>query len=241
MKDNSPKEKTTGIRLSKVLAAAGVASRRKCEEIIFDGRVTVNGKKVTVPQTLVNAQKDSIAIDGQKIKTAEQKVYYIFNKPRGFECTNALHKKKRVLSFFEDQGLRLFTIGRLDRDTSGLLLVTNDGHFANQVIHPSSDIEKEYLVKVDREVEHAHLVKISKGMMIEHTFVKPKKVLKVRKSTIKIIVTEGKKRQVRQLVEQADLNVHSLCRIRIGGLRLGTLKEGDFRPLTKREKELIFE
>lgn len=242
-KKNSPKNATPSksIRLSKALAASGVASRRKCEEIIFDGRVTVNGKTVLVPQTLVDPQKDRILVDEQKVQSAEKKVYYLFNKPKGFECTNAIHKKKKVMSFFEDMGLRLFTVGRLDRDTSGLLIVTNDGHFSHRVIHPSSDIEKEYLVKVDREVEHEHLVKISKGMMIERSFVKPKKVVKIRRSTLKVIVSEGKKRQVRQLVEQTGLDVKSLCRIRIGNLHLGDLPEGDFRPLTDREKELIFE
>jgi len=150
-------------RLSKVLAAAGVASRRASEELIFKGRVTLNGEIVLVPQTLVCAQKDQICVDNEPIQAEEKKVYYILNKPDGFICSNApLGTKKRVVDLFAHLPYRLFTIGRLDRDTTGLLLVTNDGHFANKVIHPSSNIQKEYLIKTLQEVTDLHLKQISK-------------------------------------------------------------------------------
>src|SRR5271169_5148464 len=131
-------------RLSKALAAAGIASRRAAEEIIFEGRVKVNGAVVKVPQTLVDWDSDAIVVDGEPINGEEKKVYYVLNKPHGFICSNArIGSKKLVLDLFAGLPYRLFTVGRLDRDTTGLLIVTNDGHFANRVIHPSSNISKE--------------------------------------------------------------------------------------------------
>lgn len=233
-------EKTKN-RLSKILASAGVASRRACEEMIFAGRVTVNGEICKVPQTRVGF-KDKILVDDEPIQQAEEKVYFLLNKPPGYVCTNAKHRDtKIVLDLFEDVKERLFTIGRLDKDTAGLLLVTNDGHFANEVIHPSKNIEKEYLVKTDQEVTDPHLKAISGGTLVEGTFVKPVRVSKVRKNTLKIVITEGKKREVRFLMEAAGLKVYELTRIRLGGLILGRLPLGSWRPLTEREKKLIFE
>jgi 23S rRNA pseudouridine2605 synthase len=229
-------------RLSKALAAAGIASRRAAEEIIQHGRVTVNGKKVLLPQTLVDFSHDIIALDHKVLKGEEPKVYYVLNKPAGFLCTNALSPtSKRVVDLFDEDTSRLFTVGRLDKETKGLLIVTNDGHFANKVMHPSSNVEKEYLAKVDLEIEPEHLIRISKGVFVEGTFVRPIRVQKIRKATLKIVVGEGKKREVRQLLDQAGLTVHELKRIRIGGLVLAQLPEGSFRPMTEREKALIFE
>lgn len=228
-------------RLSKVLAAAGVASRRASEELIFKGRVTLNGEVVLVPQTLVCAEKDQICVDNEPILPEEKKVYYILNKPHGCICSNApLGTKKRVIDLFSHLPYRLFTIGRLDRDTTGLLLVTNDGHFANKVIHPSSNIQKEYLIKTLQEISDVHLKQLSKGIFIEGSFVKPMRVVKVRKGTLKIVVKEGKKREVRLLVQGANLEILELSRIRIGGLPLGPLAEGSFRPMTETEKRIIF-
>lgn len=233
-----PSEKN---RLSKFLAASGIASRRACEEIIFAGRVTVNGVVTTTPQTLVD-HKDLITIDGKKISQEDQKVYYILNKPANYICSaKKMGSSKIVLDLFEDVPYRLFTIGRLDKDTQGLLLLTNDGHFSNRVIHPSTDIHKEYLVKTDQEITDDHLKAISKGTLVEGTFVKPIRVSKVRRGTIKIVIGEGKKREVRLLLDAAGLKVIELTRIRIGSLQLGALPVGAWRELTEREKELIFE
>ncbi len=227
-------------RLSKALAAAGVASRRKCEELIFDGRVQVNGKVVLVPQTLVSWKKDIIFVEGSQLIAEEQKVYYVLNKPTGYICSNKrIGSKKIVLDLFSEAHERLFTVGRLDRDTSGLLIVTNDGHFAQQVIHPSARVSKEYLIKTENEVTHEHLVRISQGSLIEDTWIKPKSVVKVRKGTLKITVMEGKKREVRILVQNAGLVIESLQRIRIGSLTLGTLPIGTFRPLSDKEKTAL--
>lgn len=228
-------------RLSKALAAAGIASRRACEELIFNGKVRVNGTVVRVPQTLVSWESDTIEVHGRLVPSEERKVYYILNKPTGYICSNKeVGTKKLVIDLFEPLEQRLFTIGRLDRDTTGLLLVTNDGHFAQKVIHPSANIQKEYLVKVHEEVEHDELVAISRGTEVEGVWVKPLRVTKMRRGTIKVVVMEGKKREVRHLVEKAGLTILSLQRIRIGGLLLGKLQIGEFREMTKREKDLLF-
>jgi 23S rRNA pseudouridine2605 synthase len=228
-------------RLSKALAAAGVASRRACEELIFDGKVTVNGKVTLVPQTLVSFGHDAIAVCGTKINAEEKKVYYILNKPTGYICSSKEGNKKIVLDLFAPLEHRLFTVGRLDRDTSGLLIVTNDGHFANRVIHPSSGITKEYLIKTQQEITHEHLLSISEGTFLEGSWIRPVRVTKVRKGTLKISVKEGKKREVRVLVEKAGLDLLSLERIRIGGLMLGSLPLGVWKEMSDLEKRQIFE
>ena len=227
-------------RLSKVMAAAGVASRRACEELIFGGHVKVNGQVVS-DQILVDPSKDTITVRDEPLKKKESKVYYLLNKPEGYICSNRRNgQSKLVLDLFAGEGNRLFTVGRLDKDTQGLLLVTNDGLFANKVIHPSSNIQKEYLAKTDQEISHEHLVAISNGTLVEGSFVKPIKVEKVRRGTIKIIIGEGKKREVRMLLMAAGLHINELTRIRLGGLHLGPLPNGSWRPLTPKERDLIF-
>lgn len=229
-------------RLSKALAAAGIASRRACEEIIFNGRVKVNGQVVKVPQTLVDWESDKILVDEHPVRSEEKKYYFILNKPHGYICSNAqVGKKKLVVDLFKGVSSRLFTVGRLDRDTTGLLIVTNDGHFANKVIHPSSNLSKEYIVKTTQEITAEHLKEISKGTLIEDVWIKPVKVEKVRKGTLKVVVKEGKKREVRLLVQNAGLDILELSRVRIGGLRLGPIPEGVFREMTEAEKAVIFE
>jgi len=228
-------------RLSKVLAARGVASRRACEDLIFAGRIKVNGEIVRIPQTMVGDQ-DELLYDNLPVKGKEALHYFVLNKPRGFLCSakgNA--NSKLVIDLFKSINARLFTVGRLDKDTEGLLIVTNDGHFANRVIHPSADIQKEYVVKADHDLTDAHLKAISQGTLVEGTFVKPIRVKKIRRGTLKITIGEGKKREVRLLLEAAGLKTLELKRVRIGGLQLGLLPTGSFRKLEKHELEQIFE
>lgn len=229
-------------RLSKVMASAGVASRRACEEIIFSGKVKVNGETALLPQTMVD-ENDEILLNGNPISNSVQKLYFMLNKPPGYLCTamRSSNNSKIVLDLFSDINERLFTVGRLDQFTTGLLLVTNDGHFANRVIHPSSNILKEYLVKTDAEITPEHLMAISNGTLVEGVFVKPQRVSKVRRGTLKVVVSEGKKREVRMLLAAAGLPARELTRIRIGALQLGALPMGTWRPLTDREQQLIFE
>lgn len=224
-------------RLSKVLAASGVASRRACEELIFAGRVSVNGTTVYLPQTPVNSQVDRIAVDGKKIQKEEKKVYFLLNKPLGFICTDVQKKlgAKRVVDLFSHLPLRLFTAGRLDQNTAGLILVTNDGEFVNRVIHPSFHHAKEYLAKTNQEITFQHLTALSGGMQVQNVFVRPISVKKIRRGTLKIVVAEGKKHEVRKLLENAKLTVRELTRIRIGPLTLGNLAPGEYRELTLQE------
>ena len=228
-------------RLSKVMAAAGVASRRACEELIFAGRVQVNGRVVLKPQHLVDATRDTIKVDGETIRAAETKVYYLLNKPVGYLCSHRRvgSKQKLVLDLLPKEQ-RLFTIGRLDRDTEGLLIITNDGAFAHQAMHPSSNISREYLVKTDRELLPEHLAAIAAGTWVEEVFVKPFSVKKVRKGTLKITVKEGRKHEIRLLIKAAGLQVKALTRVRFGGLLLGKLPLGAWRHLSEREREAIF-
>ena len=224
-------------RLSKALAHAGIASRRAAEELITEGRVKVNGKVALLPQTMVDVSKDVILFEGKRVRP-ESKVYYLLHKPVGYTCTNA-PGKKRAIDLLGETAQRLYTVGRLDRDTSGLIIVTNDGEFANDVMHPSKKIPKEYLVKVDKEVQHQHLVTISEGMWVEGAYVRPLSVKKVRRGTLKVIICDGRKREVRRLMEKAGLETRELKRIRIGGVVLGTLPEGHFRLLSEKERLAI--
>lgn len=233
---------TSKERLSKVMARRGVASRRHCEELIFAGKVSVNGKIALLPQTMVG-DGDAISIDGTPLPAAakNENVYYLLNKPRGYLCTNAPERQKKlVIDLFKKDPRRLFTVGRLDKETTGLIIVTNDGFFAQQVIHPSSDIEKEYVAEVDLPLTQLHLSIIRKGMRVEGTFVRPKSVDKLSAKEIRVVVKEGKKREVRQLIQHAGLAVCHLCRTRIGQLRLQNLPEGKWREMTEEEKQQLF-
>jgi 23S rRNA pseudouridine2605 synthase len=224
-------------RLSKTLAASGVASRRACEELIFAGLVSVNGSIIRTPQTLVDPTSDQITVQGRKIKEEEKKVYYLLNKPAGYICTTVKKKMgaKRVFDLFSHLPYRLFTAGRLDQETAGLIIVTNDGFFANRVIHPSFNVSKEYLAKTEQEITFEHLKAISEGVWIQRTHVRPLSVKKVRRGTLKIVVSEGKKHEVRALLSAAGLTVKELTRLRIGPLSLGALAPGHFRELKAEE------
>lgn len=224
-------------RLNKILSHAGIASRRGADELIKAGRVKVGGKVELSPGRLVDPEKEHVLYQGKRIVSKETKVYFALNKPPGYICSNrrTTPTTKLAIDLLGKQPYRLYTIGRLDKASSGLIIVTNDGAFANKLAHPSSNIEKEYLVKVPALVTESHLKTIASGMRIEGRFVKPVSVKKMRKGTIKITVKEGKKHEVRLLCKKADLKVKELKRIRIGRLKLGALPSGVFRPLFTKE------
>ena len=229
-------------RLSKALAGAGVSSRRGAEELIYAGRVSVNGECVLIPQTLVDLDTDQVLFDGEPVHQEERKRYLLLNKPKGLVCSNKPGTQlQSVLDLFQNFNERLFTVGRLDVETTGLLLVTNDGEFANRVIHPSSGIQKEYLVKTTREVGPEHLKAIKAGTFVEGVYVRPLRITKVRRGTCKIVVKEGRKREVRRLFESVGLKVCDLSRIRLGNLHLGHLDLGWWRELSLAECEKVFD
>ncbi len=226
-------------RLSKFLSSAGVGSRRTCEKLIFEKKVSVNNKVVTLPQFPVD-KNDQVFVCGQKIKKKQVNFYLMLNKPKGYVCSHAREQnEKLVYDLVKEVPARLFTLGRLDKLTTGLIILTNDGNFANKVIHPSSNISKEYLVKTSYEITLDHLKKLSEGCPVENKWVKPKKVTKVRKGTLKIVVQEGLKHEVRKLVANAGLDLLELKRIRIGGLSLGALQEGQYVFLQDKHLEQL--
>ncbi|WOK92719.1 hypothetical protein Cni_G01410 [Canna indica] len=245
-------------RLSKVLASVGVASRRSCEELIFEGKVTVNGSICTSPQTRVDIAKDSIYVNGNRLsKKLPPKLYFALNKPKGYICSSA-DDSKSVISLFADffkswsksnPGLpkpRLFTVGRLDVATTGLIIVTNDGDFAHRISHPSSGLTKEYIAAVEGRVSRRHLIAISEGTQVEGILCVPDSVelLSTQPDTsrprLRIVVHEGRNHEVRELVKSAGLELYSLKRVRIGGFKLPSdlglgkyveLKQADFKLL----------
>jgi 23S rRNA pseudouridine2605 synthase len=180
--------------------------------------------------------KDKVLVDKQLIKSRKQTLYYALNKPRGFVCSERRFKQEKLVTdlFPATQG-RLFTIGRLDKDSEGLILVTNDGAFANSVSSPKSGVEKEYIVKTVQEISHEHLVQLSKGGFVEGSYVRPKSVIKIRKGTTKVILKEGRKREIRVLFQKAGLEIVELKRVRIGNLQLGSLQPGQFKELLESE------
>ncbi|XP_042384571.1 putative ribosomal large subunit pseudouridine synthase SVR1, chloroplastic isoform X1 [Zingiber officinale] len=243
-------------RLSKVLAASGVASRRNCEEIIFEGKVTVNGSVCTSPQTRVDIAKDSIYVNGNRLsKKLPPKLYFALNKPKGYICSSA-DDSKSVISLFDDflkkwiksnPGIpkpRLFTVGRLDVATTGLIIVTNDGDFTQKISHPSSELTKEYIATIEGKVNRRHLVTISEGAQVEGVHCVPDSVELLSaqpdasRPRIRLVVHEGRNHEVRELVRNAGLQLYSLKRVRIGGFRLPSdlglgkyveLKQSDFK------------
>lgn len=221
-------------RIQKILAQAGIASRRKAEELITEGRVTVNGK-IAILGMKADIEKDYIKVDG-KLLRPERKIYLIFNKPRGV-VTSLYDPEGRltIKDFIKDIKLRVFPVGRLDYDSEGLLLITNDGDFAHSILHPSKKISKTYLVKIKGIPTEEKLQTLRKGVRLEEGLTAPAKVVKIRESDkncwLQITIYEGKKRQVRRMLEKIGHPVLRLKRIAIGNLKLGSLKPGQFRYL----------
>ncbi len=227
------------VRINKYLRNCGIASRRKVEELILDGKVSINGDVIKELGTLVD-DADTVLVNGQKVSMNETLFYYMLNKPKGYLCTHKSHNNEPTIYNLFPKSIPLFSIGRLDKDTTGLLIVTNDGDFSNLVIHPSSDVTKEYVATTIEEVTSSHLKQIIDGAIVEMTHVRPYLVKKLSPRTIKIVVKEGKKREVRILVSNAGLTLDTLTRTKIGNLTLDSLPEGHFRPLTAVERQLIF-
>lgn len=227
------------IRLQKFLAEAGIASRRKAEELISEGRVIVNGNKVQEQGTRVGAN-DIVEVDGKIIGNQEKKIYIIMNKPQGL-ITSAKDQfgRKTVIDLLEGVSERVYPVGRLDYDTSGLLLLSNDGDFTYKMTHPSHQVKKTYLAIVTGTPDAEDMGKFRNGLKIEDYITSPASIqireVKENKSEIEVTIHEGKNRQVRKMFEAIDHPVISLKRIKEGKLELGNLKEGEWRYLTESE------
>lgn len=227
------------IRLQKYIAMCGVASRRKAEQIIMEGRVTINGRRVTELGTKVDERSDIVAIDKKRIEVELEKKYYMLHKPRGYVTTSEDEQgRKKVVDLLPDK-YRVYPVGRLDQGTSGMLLLTNDGDFAYKLTHPKHEITKTYRARVDKILEETALNKLRRGTDIGEFSISPCKIQLVNvidgKGIYEISIHEGKNRQVRKMIEFAGGNVLSLRRTAIGKLRLGKLEVGRYRELTKEE------
>lgn len=228
------------MRIAKFLAAAGVASRRKCEEIILEGNVKVNGKTVEELGTQVDPARDDVRVNRKKIELKQEKIYIMFNKPLGCVCTCEDERgRTTVLDYIKGIDERIYPVGRLDFTTEGLLILTNDGDLAFRLTHPSNEVNKRYLAIVDSEITSDDVRKLEKGVFIEGGKTAPAKVklLKVSptRTELTIIIHEGRNRQVRRMFEAIGKNVVFLKRISVGDMNLGDLKKGEYRFLTKEE------
>ena len=226
-------------RLQKILSQAGVCSRRKAEEYLLQGRVQVNGKTASLGDKAALG-RDVITVDGKEISLPEEKTYLMLHKPRGYVTTLSDEKDRRtVADLVRSCGVRVWPIGRLDYDTEGLLLLTNDGVLTHHIIHPSHLVEKEYYVWVRGDIQSAISI-LTAPMEVEGDWFQPGKVKTVKtlpeKNLLSITIHEGKNRQVRRMCAHAGLDVLSLKRIREGALLLDrSLKSGQWRLLTKEE------
>ena len=226
-------------RLNKYIASCGVCSRRKSDELISSGKVKVNGQVVTNLGEKVSS-KDIVEVDNKLIQKEEKKVYIVLNKPRGYVTTNSdEYNRKNVIDLiYED--VRVYSIGRLDKDTEGLLLLTNDGEFSNKVMHPRNKIEKTYIVTTDTNVTNEQLEKLRNGVDIGDYITRPAKIKRIGNDKVQIIISEGKNRQVRRMCDSVGINLLNLRRIQVGNILLGNLQSGKYRYLTAKEKnELI--
>ncbi|HJQ80821.1 MAG TPA: pseudouridine synthase [Lacipirellulaceae bacterium] len=232
-------ESAGGERLQKVLAAAGIASRRECEQLILEGRVEVDRQVVTQLGTRVDPQRQEIRIDGEALPRPKL-VYFAVNKPEGVVSTSRDPSgRPRVIDLLPPNLPRVFAVGRLDISSEGLILVTNDGELANGLTHPRHGVEKIYQVQVAGQVEREVLAQLHRGMHLAEGFAKAKHVrIKSRgkRSTIlEMVLDEGRNREVRRLLARVGHKVQRLKRIAVGPVRLGELPTGAVRPLTKKE------
>ena len=230
-------------RLQKIIARMGLASRRGAEEIISEGRVTVNGKAATTGMK-ADPSRDHIKVDGKLLVRPEPKVYLMLNKPRGV-VTSLLDPEGRptVKDFLRGVKYRVFPVGRLDYDSEGLILLTNDGDFSNKLLHPSNKIPKTYAVKIKGMITEEKMKKLRLGVRLEDGKTGPARVRFLRESEtnswLEISITEGRKRQIRRMVEAVGHPAIKLRRISINGLKLGGLKIGAIRALTDKELQLL--
>ena len=237
----------TKVRLQKFLAECGVASRRECEDHIWEGRVKVNGKKIAEMGVKVDPEKDEVRFKNKIVKL-DHKVYYVLNKPLGFVSTRRDINAPKMVVNLVPQDPPVYPVGRLDKDSEGLLLLTNDGELTNHLTHPRNHIEKEYVVVCRARYEELELMKsiakLERGVMVDDYLTKKTKVDKISKDRNKImfniILKEGRNRQIRRMCHNVGLKVISLKRIRIGGLKLGGLKKGEYKVLDIKEINKLF-
>jgi 23S rRNA pseudouridine2605 synthase len=227
------------VRLNQYLARAGFGSRRACEELILGGAVTINGHRLRELATRVDAG-DNVLVHGKPVKLPLP-IVAILHKPPGFLCTSPESTNERTIYDLLPSGWpRVVYVGRLDKDSEGLLVVTNDGNLAQRLTHPSTKIPKTYIVTLDREFDFALAPKMKKGISLEEGFARMDDIFRVGPRTLKIVLTQGLKRQIREMFYKVGYEVKRLVRIQIGALVLGDLLAGQHRVLTQDEVKRYF-
>ena len=230
------------MRLNKFLSTAGVASRRKCDELIKDGKIYVNGKVQANLGTIIDEKKDVVEYLGERVNLPSSFIYLKMNKPKGYACTSSDEKgRKTIFDLLEDKSVRLFNVGRLDYDTEGLIFLTNDGEFANSVIHPKFQIEKEYIVTVEGAMKESEFAVLRKGAVVDGERMPSAKVNPIsfdgKVTKLSVVITEGQNHQVRRMFEAIGRDIKLLKRVRIGSVHLGNLYRGKTKPMTAEEVE----
>lgn len=228
------------MRINKYLALAGLGSRRSVEEIVKAGRVTVNNKTIIDLATDINHQKDVVLVDGKRVEFEENYKYYILNKPKGYVTTVSDDKgRKTVMDLIKSIKGRVFPVGRLDYNTEGLLIFTNDGDMAQRLMSPLSEIEKTYICVIKNLISESELAVLRAGVVIDGVRLKKCKVkvldVKEGKTRLEIKIKEGKNRQIRKMMEFIKKDIVLLKRVAIGDLKVGGLNRGEFRELKERE------
>lgn len=230
----------TSMRLQKYLATAGICSRRQGEKYITDGRVSVNGKVITELGTRVETKKDKVEIDGQAVTLNQEPVYIALNKPKGY-VSSCKQKNDKTVVDLVDVPQRVYPIGRLDKDSTGLLILTNDGRLHHRLSHPSFNHEKEYEVGVAHPITDGALKRMEKGLPLMGTKTRPAETIRISSKRFRITLKEGKNRQIRRMTKKVGSTVKSLRRIRISNITLDGLDEGQWRFLTEAEKRNILQ
>lgn len=224
------------IRINKFLSDAGICSRREADRMLEAGRITVNGEPAVLGQKI--KLSDRILVDGKVISREDERILIAFNKPVGIECTSDLSNPDNIIDFIS-YPKRIYPIGRLDKNSQGLILLTNDGSLVNQILKASNYHEKEYVVTVDKPVTDDFIRQMSEGVAILDTVTRPCKVYRDSKHTFRIVLTQGLNRQIRRMCEALGYHVQKLKRIRVMNIELGNLPIGQYRDVTAEEiKEL---
>ena len=226
------------MRLNKFISESGKASRRGADKLIEEGRVKINGRKAKIGDQVKPG--DEVMVNGQRIRLARNNVYLALNKPVGITCTTEKNVKGNIVDLV-NHPLRVFNIGRLDKDSDGLILLTNDGDIVNEILRAENNHEKEYIVSVDKPITPEFVEKMSKGVRILGTKTLPCKVEQLSKYEFKTILTQGLNRQIRRMCEALGYEVYRLQRVRIMNIHLGNLPVGQWRDLTKKEKTRLFQ
>lgn len=239
MSRTSDREETEDIRLQKALSQAGVASRRAAEAMIEEGRVEVNGRVVTTQGLRVDPGRDTIRVDGARIPAPRRHTYLLLNKPRGVVATMDAPEGRETLAQYVPRHQRLYHVGRLDTDTEGLIILTNDGEFAHRLAHPSYEVRKTYLVDAEGLIDDRVLHRLEKGLRLEDGPIRPDRVRLVSRgpsrTLVRITLHSGRNRIVRRMMDSVGHPVRRLARIGIGPVRLGDLASGGTRELTREE------